>query len=211
MNNCRSRLVAHTVRCLAAALSLIVTAIAVLAQQGPPPPDKRSPRQPDRDREVREKTLRSAEMVVALEKVDEKRVEAAIKQVKEDFRRIQIVRNEMVRNLLAKKPLDYRLIASETREINERAGRLKLFLMPPVSDDKAKDQRSQVEFDNDEMEGALVRLCNRIATFIENPVLKNPGTVDVEQSAKAGGDLIDIIELSDIIKRSAEKLSKASR
>jgi hypothetical protein len=208
MKNRRSHFIAQAVCCLAATVFVAAAdpqGPAGGPPSGPPPPGKRSPREPDRERELREKTLRSAEMVVALEKRDEKRIEAAIKQVKEDFKRIQIVRNEMVRNLLADNPLDYKLIADETEEINERAARLRIFLMPPTGDDKAR--KNQVSYDQDQMKGALILLCNRIADFIDNPVLRNPGTVDVEQSTKAGGDLLNIIELSGNIKRSAEKLS----
>jgi hypothetical protein len=186
-------------------------ASSVPALQTPQPPGDRNAKREDRQRELREKTLRSLEMGPALEKRDQQRIEAAIKQVKEDFKQLQIIRNEIVHDLLASKPLDYKLISDETAEINKRADRLKVFLMPPDAEDKEKHPKDQVEFNNDEMKGALVRLCNRIANFIENPVLKSPGTVDVEQSTKAGGDLLIIIELSGNIKRSAERLSKASQ
>jgi len=209
MSNRRTDLATRIICCIAAAISFsMVTAIEVSAMQGPPPPGERSPRGPDRDRELREKILRSAEMKVAIEKKDEKRIEAAIKQVKKDFERIQIVRNEMVRHLLAEKPLDYKFIFEKTGEINERADRLKTFLMPPVPEEKEKSEQSQIELRHEDMKGALVQLCNLMAGFIDNPILKNPDTVDVEQSAKAGGDLIKIIELSGNIKRSAESLRK---
>ncbi|MGA9769031.1 MAG: hypothetical protein WBV94_08320 [Blastocatellia bacterium] len=190
---------------------LIVAANSVVAMQTPQPPGDRNAKREDRQRELREKTLRSLDMREALEHRDQQRIDAAIKQVKEDFKQIQIVRNEMVHNLLASKPLDYKLISDETAEINKRADRLKTFLMPPDAEVKEKDPKDHVEYTGDEMKGALVQLCNRIASFIENPVLKSPGTVDVEQSTRAGGDLLLIIELSGNIKRSAERLNKSPR
>jgi hypothetical protein len=196
---------------LAATVSAVtVMACAVLALQTPQPPGDRNAKREDRQREMREKKLRSLEVGPALEKRDQRRIDAAIKQVREDFKQIQIIRNEIVHNLLANKPLDYKLISDETAEINKRADRLRTFLMPPA-EEKDKGHKDQIEFKDEEMKGALVRLCNRIANFIENPVLKTPGTVDVEQSTKAGGDLLMIIELSGIIKRSAERLNKSSR
>lgn len=199
-------------------LAAVVTSLIVLpdilhlglAQRGRPsgPVDMK---REQRDREIREAKLRTAELGVAGAKIDQKRVEAAIAQVKQDFRQIQIVRNEMVRNLLAERPLDYKLISTETGEINKRADRLKTFLMAPIPEDKEKSYRNQVEFDSEEMKEALVRLCNLIAGFVDNPVLKTPDKVDVEQSAKAGGDLLSIIALSGNIKRSADKLNKVSR
>jgi hypothetical protein len=202
----------RTACCLAAAISaLIVTANAVQALQTPRPPGDRDARREDRQRELREKRLQTLDMRQVLQQRDQARIDAAIKQIKDDFKQIQIIRNEMVHNLVANKSLDYKLILNEAAEINKRADRLKTFLMPPDAEANDKDTKDHVEFTNDEMKGALVQLCNRIANFIENPVLKSPGTVDVEQSTRAGGDLLVIIELSGNIKRSAEKLNKTSK
>lgn len=193
---------------LAAAIAVLAaTADNALAQR----PDNPDLKREQRNREVREANLRNAETKAILERIDQKRVAAAIEQVKEDFKEIQIVRNQMVRNLLASKPLDYKLIAGETGEIHKRADRLKTYLMPPVPEKKDAPPKSQIDFNGDEMKDALVRLCNLIAGFIDNPVLKTPDKVDVEQSAKAGSDLLMIIEMSGNIKRSAERLSKQGK
>jgi len=55
-----------------------------------------------------------------------------------------------------------------------------------------------------------VRLCLLIDSFVDNPVLYTPGRVDVEQSTKAGSDLLALVELSSNIRRSAEKLGKTN-
>ena len=202
----------RTACCLAATVSLlIVGASTAAARQMRQPPADRNAKGADRQKEMREKSLQTLDMQQVLQQRDQARIDAAIKQIKDDFKQIQIIRNEMVHNLVANKPLDYKLISSETAEIHKRADRLKTFLMPPDAEVKSKDPKDHVEFTNDEMKAALVQLCNRIANFIENPVLKSPGTVDVEQSTKAGGDLLLIIELSGNIKRSAEKLNKSSK
>ncbi len=194
---------------MAAAIALLAAASeTALAQRRPDNPDLK---REQRNREVREANLRNTETKAAIERIDQKRVAAAIEQVKEDFKQIQIVRNEMVRNLLAGKPLDYHLITHETGEIHKRAERLKSYLMPPVPNENKEHHESQIEFNNDEMKDALVRLCNLIAGFIDNPVLKTPDKVDVEQSAKAGGDLLMIIAMSGNIKRSAERLTKQTK
>lgn len=204
----RSLLVTITGCCLVAVLSS-----AIVAAQGRRAPSAKDLKGKQREREQREAMLRTSETRVAVEKIDERRLEAEIEKVREDFRRIQIVRNEMVRNLLAKKPLDFKLISDETAEINRRSERLRKFLMPPVAEEEVEEKRadSQIEFDKTDMEEAMVRLCNLIANFIDNPVLKTPGKVDVEESVKAGGDLLSIIELSGNIKRIAERLSKSSK
>jgi hypothetical protein len=201
------------VYCLAAAIYLLtgLPGIGLARQSGTPkgpPPGGPDIKAGARQREVRETMLRNAELGPAAVKRNEKRIEEAVEQVKQDFRQIQIVRNDLVRTLLADKPLDYKLVSDKAGEINKRAERLKTNLMPIVPEEKEKSTKGQIELNHDEMKGALVELCNQIAFFIDNPVLKAPGTVDVQQSAKAGGDLLSIIELSGNIKRSAERLKK---
>src|SRR6185503_1030914 len=94
-----------------------------------------------RERQDREASLRNPGLGTPVPKEDQKRIEAVIEKMKEDFRRIQIVRNEMVRNLRAEKPFDYKLISDEVAEINKRADRLKNSLMPGVSGDAEKADR----------------------------------------------------------------------
>lgn len=215
MKNHRSRLVAHIAGCLLAAIPLLIgLASVVLAQQGsgrvsaPPIVD---PKGETHEMQNRESLLRSGERSAEVEKRNEQRLQAAIEQTKQDFKRIQIIRNEMVDTLLANKPPDYKLISDESGEINKRALRLKTFLMPPDVEEKEKNKTEQTELESAEMKGALVKLCNLIYSFTENPVLKNLSTVDVQQSAKAGRDLQSIIELSANVKRSAERLKNMPR
>jgi hypothetical protein len=207
---CRSVICA--VLCLVAAIPpVMVPASAAPSQRPTRPPGNLDPKRAQREREMRETRLRKTELGVAIEKRDRRSIEEAAKKLQEDFRQIQIIRNEIVRIILAEKPFDYKLISDKAREINKRADRLKAFLIPVDPDDKEKNQKNQGEFDNDEMKGALIQLCNQIESFVDNPVLKTPDTVDVEQSTKAGGDLLSIIELSGTIKRSAERLNKSSK
>jgi len=164
-----------------------------------------------RERQDREASLRNPGLGTPVPKEDQKRIEAVIEKMKEDFRRIQIVRNEMVRNLRAEKPFDYKLISDEVAEVNKRADRLKASLMPAVSAEKEKTEKLQVEFNSEELKGALVKLCNLIDSFVENPVLKNPATTDVQQLSRASADLLKIIELSANIRKNALRLNNVSK
>jgi hypothetical protein len=230
-------------RIAAAGCLLIVAASAALAQGGPPagtgPPANNNPNLESRDREKRESTLRSAELDAAVEKRNQQRLEAVIVQVKEDFSRLQIVRNEIARNLVARKPLDYHLISDQTAEINKRANRLKIYMMPRAPEAKEKEPQNPPDqhpppaalihpsgaappgtpgvgtpqLNSENMTGALVRLCKLIDSFVENPALKN--AVDAQQlekakadKARADSDLLGIVELSNDLQKSAEKLNK---
>src|SRR5437667_9076942 len=82
------------------------------AGAGPPP--NNNPNLDDRARQVDEGRLRSAEMDVGADEKNRKLVQEAIANMKEDFARIQVLRNDIARNLVAHKPLDYQLISAQT-------------------------------------------------------------------------------------------------
>jgi hypothetical protein len=178
-------------------------------QSGPRAPEVKDPFADVRERRQHETQLRSAEMMGPAKKADTRDLEAAAKQMREDFRSIQVMRNNVVRHLLSEKPLDYKFIASETEGINKRASRLKAHLILESIEDKKKEEGKQVELSDNQMKDALVTMCKRIDGFTENPAFKLPDVVDAAQSAKAGQDLRDIILLSGGIVKLAEKLNKA--
>ena len=64
--------------------------------------------------------LRSAEVDAGTEEKNQKLLQTAIANMKEDFTRIQVLRNDIARNLVARKPLDYKLVSEQTAEINKR-------------------------------------------------------------------------------------------
>ena len=130
--------------------------------------------------------------------------------MKEDFTRIQVLRNDIARNLVARKPLDYKLVSEQTAEINKRAGRLNVYLRARAAEEK---ENNSSELKSEEMIGALVRLCKLIDSFTENPALKNAATVDSNEIAKAkenkanaDRDLLAIIKLSSSLQKNSESL-----
>ena len=182
-----------------------------LPPPGTSPPSEINPKIEDRERRVSESRLRSAEMAVTVESENKKHIEVAIGHIKEDFMRIQVLRNDIARNLVAHKPLDYDLISRQATEINKRANELNTYMIAQVPDDK--QQNNSLEVASEEMIGSLVRLCQLIDSFTENPSLKNAGTVDAQEiekakvdKAKAAKDLKAIIELSESIKKKSYSL-----
>jgi hypothetical protein len=201
-------------RPLIAAIFVVGLYGSVLGQGGPPgagPPPVINPRAEDRSRQLAEGRLRSAEIDAANETEKEKHVAAAIQHMKEDFTRIQVVRNDIARNLVARKPLDYKLIAEQTGEIHRRSNRLNLYMMAQAPGSKEEADRKQ-----EEMISALVRLCKLIDSFTENPALKNASTLDLkrldkakEDKARADKDLLEIIKLSETIRKRSQDLRMA--
>jgi len=196
-------------------LCLTSAALAQSNPTGPPPgagpPPNNNPNIGDRQRQVDESRLRSAEMDVGTEDRNQKLVQAAIVNMKEDFSRIQFVRNDIARNLIARKPLDYKLVSEQTAEINKRASRLNVYMRARAPED-VKENNSP-ELKSEEMIGALVRLCKLIDSFTENPALKNAATIDSKEIAKAkenkanaDRDLLAIIKLSGSLQKKSESL-----
>src|SRR5207237_1140545 len=154
---------------------------------GPPPgtgpPPNNNPNLQDRARQVDEGRLRSAEVDAGAEEKNQKLVQAAIANMKEDFTRIQVLRNDIARNLIQRKPLDYKLVSEQAAEINKRASRLNVYMRARAAEDEKENTSDQLK--SEEMVGALVRLCKLIDSFTENPALKNVATVDSKEVAKA--------------------------
>jgi len=186
---------------------------------GPPPgagpPANINPKVEDRIRQTNEARLRSAEMEAGEEAENQKHIQAAITNMKRDFTRIQVLRNDIARNLIAHKPLDYNLITEQTAEINRRAHRLNVYMLAHAPEDKEQNNPSDVK--SEEMIDALVKLCKVIDSFTENPALKNAGTVEAkeieqakEDKARAGRDLLAIMKLSESIHKKSDSL-KAPR
>jgi hypothetical protein len=150
-------------------------------------------------------------MDAAAESASEKHIQAAIVHMKEDFTRIQVLRNDVARNLVARKPLNYNLISEQTGEINKRARRLSLYMLARSLENK--EQNDPADLQSEEMIGALVKLCKLVDTFTENPAIKNAATVDVkeaekarEDKARADQDLQAIIRLSESIRKKSGSL-----
>jgi hypothetical protein len=199
--------------CVGAALCVLaLTAATVRAQQSAPaPPVNRDAFGEMRERRQREAVLRSAETVPPESATDKRSLLAAVEQTRQDFKRIQILRNELVRSLLDDKPLDYKSIADKSGEINKRALRLRTHLSAYKPEDEEKERKTQIEFGGEQMKDALVTLCKRIETFVESPIFKTPGVVDLQESARANRDLQSIIQLSGGIRKGADRLTKTPK
>jgi len=144
---------------------------------------------------------------------DQRRLQALIEQTKQDFDRIQVLNRELVNTTTsAAATLDYRSLTDMAAEIKKRARRLKDNIsLPPPDDDKERLEKREGEISREEMKGTLLMLSERIVSFATNPLFQTTNVIDARLGAKASRDLETIIELSGQIKKSAERLSKASR
>jgi Spy/CpxP family protein refolding chaperone len=204
----------------ACAAVFVMLAAAAAAHAQPPSPDAggrpgvTNPKGDTDARTNREAMLRSAEIGTSGGRMTPQQLAAAIEQTRNDFKRIQLVRNDLVDLLVSKKPFDYKQLAGQAEEISKRAHRLKSFLMKPQPEDEKPPGEKKADdappvYDEAALRGALVKLCNTIHSFTGNPMFKNPEVVDAQQPAKAGGELLTIISLSEHVKLNAERMAKA--
>ncbi len=136
---------------------------------------------------------------------DPKRAQALMDQVNEDFQRILTRHNELARAIAANQSPDFQFIAEAAGEIRKRSVRLqsslKLEKPEAVSDDRKTESLVAGMATKDEM----ILLCKKIESFVSNPIIEKPGTVDAQALEKARKDLQSIVELSDFMKKQADK------
>jgi hypothetical protein len=188
---------------------LLAVAAPALAQRptpGPPPIDKHTnkARERQQDEASREWQLRNFGNPSVVK--DRRRIEALMAQTEEDFNRLLKLHNEIARAISSTKPLDYNFVSKATGEIRKRAGSIQsnLALSLPAEDIKAAETTAQTN--ETEMKDALVKLCKQIRSFVTNPVIEQPNTIDVEKLETAKRDLESVIQLSGNLKRDADLL-----
>jgi hypothetical protein len=194
--------------CLAAMLAGVA---AARQGSGPPPrPDMGAMKRAEMAERERTARLRTGGLVSRAD-VDKRQSEASAKAVSQDFRDLQLLRNDIARHLVAGGPIDYGLVADKSGEIHKRANRLKTRLMPAGVEQAGAEQGAEARLEAERMTGALVSLCKLIDRFSKNPVFDMQGVVDVKESTQAGADLESIIELSEAIRKGAQSLEKTAR
>jgi len=203
----------HPATLAAKTLGLIVAAfgfaIPIVARQGPsrPPGEVDPARARFEDTSKREMQLRG--LGNTSKPADPKQLQALMDQVQQDFERILTIHNEIVHAITGNETLVVDFVSDATAEIRKRATRLQTTLAFQKSDPIEQNGRKQV--DDGQLKDALIALCQHIESFITNPVIRTPGTVDAQQSARAGRDLEDVIELGDRINKSAKRLKERSK
>jgi hypothetical protein len=136
---------------------------------------------------------------------DPKRPQVMMDQVSEDFQRILILHNEIVRAITANKTFNYQFLSDAASEIRKRSARLQSSLKLPRSEPAAENRTPEPDLKVTEMKDELILLCRQIESFVKNPIIETPGTVDAQRFEEARRDLESVVELSSDIKKRADK------
>ena len=196
-------------RLMTAFVLLFLFAAPVLSQSappgGPPPIDRRN----NADR-IRQQDMSSREWQLrnygneSNKPKDDRQLKALMEQTEEDFTRILTIHNEIARALSAKKDLDYHFVSEAMTEIKKRATRVQSTLVLGLPSDEAPVKEKA----DPEIKDSLIKLCKEIRSFVTNPIIENPNTVDADHLTRARRDLESLIQLSALIKKDADVLSK---
>lgn len=170
----------------------------------------RSAREAYEATKARERNIQNREMIMqgtgteASEKQLAERLKVLSAQARQDFRRMQIVNNNMMRGASVDPSLNYKLIVDATGEINKCARRLKTNLAALGTDEERK-QKKLDQLNPALLKRALFSLDELIMNFVTSLAV-----VDTENRAQSRNYLQDIIELSDHLRRNAERIDKST-
>ena len=213
------------VKVVVMATLIVVSSTATLGQGGMP---RSGLPASERNIQAREQQLRAIERPITTKSPEEARL--ALAQINEDFMRLQAVGHEL-RTAAATAALDYESVAKGTEELRKRALRLKrnLVFVQSENGQGKKERRDPQAYekrqaalvklnelskgapDSGQVKHSLTTLVQTIKSFVTNPVFQQANVVDADLSLKASGDLEDMIELSDKLRKLTKKLSEAAK
>lgn len=192
-------------------LLLLAPAINAQGRPVPPPPGPIRPAEEMRPAPLSERQFIMMEMERrAAEPRTEEQQRLALAQIAQDYREIQVVNNKMMGTSIPSAAPNFMTIANSLEEIRKRASRLKENLRLAESKEKspARAKYKQVET-TAELKSQLLILDESIMRLVKNPIFKNPDVVDVNEAAKARGELEFIIVTSQLIGKDANRLNKS--
>jgi hypothetical protein len=132
-------------------------------------------------------------------------------EIKEDFEKIQLLENDIVKVYTTGKQIEYTRIAAFSAEINKSASRLKenLFSLPNKVPKNLPDEPEIKEKTlPNGVKDLIVELDNTIGAFVSNPIFLSSKKAKPKEIEKAETDLAQVIRLSIALQQEAEKQPK---
>ena len=123
-------------------------------------------------------------------------------QIKKDFELVQELQNEIVKTYVTGKQINYGRISELASRLNNCAGRLDKNLSLSDENTKQKPTNDQAP---EAVSDLIVVLDGFIGKFVTSPVFKNLNVIESNDAEKAEFELRNIIRLSEVLAREAEK------
>ena len=141
-------------------------------------------------------------------RADRERRQSLFPQINDDFQRVQVIHNELVRMLQSDKGLDYGRLADLGGDLKKRGTRLRENLALSEAEQNAPQAKRPDVIDDQQVRNDIVTLHDLVVSFVGSPLFKNLGVVDAKTIDQATDDLDKIIDLSEELKREARLLNK---
>ena len=202
----------HCCMIVLSSLTVICAADVVSAQRRGPGSGSPSPAIRERNRTLDEydRTLNRMRNDAKARALNSRR-RSLFPQIDEDFQRIQVIHNEIVRMFQPDKSPNYDRLAELTDDLKKRTARLRENLFLPESDKKKEKPAHSGMIDENHMKNNVVALHDLVVSFVANPIFKNLGVVDATVIESATENLENIIDISDEIKREAKILGRTAK
>lgn len=196
-------------------LLLVLLFTVPLAAQRPEPPSN-DPRDPENQPSTNKADMRNREWLMGnsrkLARKGAGPESSALAAIKEDFERMQLVERELMKSVFEFNVVDYQQILKTSAEIKKRAARLKMNLAYPEPPNRHPTGKSPASDGDEDIKASLKNLDQSIVSFVTNPIFQlQQQVVELRSAMKASGDLMNIIELSDAVKRHAERLERETK
>ncbi len=197
---------------------LLVLGVQVLGQRpaGPPGTPANDPNDPINQERTNKADLRDREWLLGNNRKPVRKPglgpdQSAALQIREDFERIQFINREMIKAVFADRVVDNKQILKTVSEIRKRAARLRASLAYPEPENPHDVKTAATQSDTD-IKVLLAGLDRSLMSFVTNPIFQlTQQVVEADLARKASGDLRDVMEQSDKIKKKIEMLDKVDK
>jgi len=169
-----------------------------------------------RDREMREADLSERQFLLRTMEPDRRPAgppapRLALAQIREDFVRIQVLNNDLVRAASRGGALDPKFVSKSAGEIRKLATRLRDNLVLPETAKGDERPEAKAAAPPTQLSPALSALDGLILKFVDDVASRGIYRLDAQSSAKACQELEAIIELSAQVKKASERVGKSAR
>lgn len=124
-------------------------------------------------------------------------------QIKKDFELIQNLQDQIVKTYVTGKQINYERISELASKLNECAVRLDKNLSLYVEESEKKSKKKNSE--PGDVKDTIVILDKSLGKFVTSPIFQNLNVVETKDAEKAEFELKNVIRLSDLLARKAEK------
>lgn len=129
-----------------------------------------------------------------------------VKQMNEDFLRIQAIRAEIAKVFAEGSVLSPERLRTDAREIRRRATRLRsLLALSEEHEDVEVPQAIPLTVDS--LNARAYQLCLEISRFTGNPMFKSSGVISVNNAREASKTLDLLISLAEMLEKESDSLA----